>query len=123
MGAPQLQKKNYICTTNDLVMANPLNKAIIVGRLQQQRSKLKDFGVLSIGLFGSYVKDQATENSDVDVIVDIRKEKKTLLNFMALAYFLEDVLGKKVDLITLQSLSPHIGPHILNTVEYVAFSD
>jgi predicted nucleotidyltransferase len=42
---------------------------------------------------------------------------------MALAYFLEDLFNKKVDLVTPQSLSPHIGPHILKSVEYVSFID
>jgi len=72
-----------------------------------------------IGLFGSYLRNEATENSDIDLLVDIEKDKKTLKNFLALNFYLEDIFGKKVELVTTQSLSPYIGPHILKTVEYV----
>jgi hypothetical protein len=41
---------------------------------------------------------------------------------MSLAYYLEELLGKKVELVTKQSLSPYIGPHILKTVEYVSLA-
>jgi predicted nucleotidyltransferase len=76
-------------------------------------------GVKSIGLFGSFVKDTATENSDVDMLVDFIPGKKSFDNFMELAYFLEELLGREVEIVTPQSLSKHIGPHILKEVEYV----
>lgn len=79
--------------------------------------------VLNRGLFGSYVRNEATFNSDVDLLVDINKSKKTFRNFMALCYYLENLLGNKVELVTKQSLSPYIGPHILKTVEYVSLAN
>ncbi len=94
------------------------DKNSILSTLASNSSQLHGFGVNRIGLFGSYVHDQATPDSDIDLLVDIRQDKKTFSNFMKLNYFLEDLLHKKVELVTLQSLSPHIGPHILNTVEY-----
>ena len=69
------------------------------------------------------MRNEETKNSDIDLLVDISKEKKTFKNFLSLNYYLEEVLGKKVELITKQSLSPFIGPHILKTVEYVNFGD
>ena len=87
--------------------------------LNTHRQELQKYGVLEIGLFGSYTRNEATKESDIDLLVDIEKEKKTFRNFMALSYYLEDLLGKKVELVTKQSLSPYIGPHILKTVEYV----
>jgi predicted nucleotidyltransferase len=62
-------------------------------------------------------------NSDIDFLVELKKEKKTFRNFMALIYFLESLFQKKVDLVTDQSLSPHIGQHILKSVEYVSFTN
>ena len=90
--------------------------------LANHKEELLNHGVLEIGLFGSYVRNEATKESDVDLLVNIAKDKKTFRNFMALSYYLEDLLGKKVELITKQSLSPYIGPHILKTVEYVSFA-
>jgi uncharacterized protein len=48
--------------------------------------------------------------------------EKTFDNFINLAFFLEDILGRKVDLITKESLSPYIGPRILQEVEYVSLN-
>lgn len=95
-----------------------LNKEVIIQTLIAHQGQLSDFGVKQIGLFGSFTRDEARPNSDIDLLVDIRKEKKTFKNFMALSYFLEDIFGRKVELVTKQSLSPYIGPHILKTVEY-----
>jgi len=87
------------------------------------KAQLIAFGVLEIGLFGSYVKDQATAKSDIDLLVDIYKDKKTLRNYLSIVYFLEELFNNKVELITKQSLSKHIGPHILETVEYLSITD
>ena len=86
--------------------------------LVAHKQQLASYGVNKIGLFGSYLRNEATENSDIDLLVDIEKNKKTLKNFLALNYYLEDLFGKRVELVTTQSLSPHIGPHILKTVVY-----
>ena len=100
------------------------NKDGIMQKLVANRHKLATaYGVSRIGLFGSYVRNEAGQNSDIDLLVDIKKEKKTFNNFLSLNYYLEELLGNKVDLITTQSLSPYIGPHILKTVEYVPFAD
>lgn len=96
-----------------------LHKETIFHLLNSHNKELLNYGVKEIGLFGSYVRNEATSESDIDLLVDIVKEKKTFRNFMALSYYLEDLLGKKVELVTKQSLSPYIGPHIIKTVEYV----
>ncbi|HLR33226.1 MAG TPA: nucleotidyltransferase family protein [Fodinibius sp.] len=96
-----------------------LDKETILQTLASHQKELSDFGVEQIGLFGSFSRNEATEDSDIDLLVDIKKDKKTFKNFMGLAYFLEDLFGRRVELVTRQSLSPYIGPHILKTVEYV----
>lgn len=100
-----------------------LDRNSIIQTLYSYRKELTGFGVDRIGLFGSYYKNKTHPNSDIDFLVEIQKERKTFKNFMALAYFLEDLFKKKVDLVTPQSLSPYIGPHILRSVEYVSFID
>jgi len=103
-------------------MDSNFHKNAILHTLATHKSQLAGFGVNKIGLFGSYVRNEATENSDIDLLVDIRKDKKTFNNFLSLNYYLEELLGKKVELVTVQSLSPFIGPHILKTVEYAPIS-
>jgi predicted nucleotidyltransferase len=98
-----------------------LDKNSIIQMLYSHRKELTDFGVDRIGVFGSYYKNKTHPGSDIDFLVEIQRDKKTFRNFMALAYFLEDLFKKKVDLVTPQSLSPYIGPHILKSVEYVSF--
>ena len=60
-----------------------------------------------------------TSLSDVDILVEFMPEKHTFDNFMEVAFFLEEILGHKVELVTPEALSPHIGPHILREVEHV----
>lgn len=99
-----------------------LNKEVILQTLASHKKELSEFGVEKIGLFGSFVSDEFSSDSDIDLLVDIRKEKKTFKNFMALSFFLEDLFDRKVEVITRESLSPYIGPHILNSVEYVSLT-
>lgn len=92
-------------------------------RIDQNRQQLELFGVKRFGLFGSFVRSEQDEESDIDILVDFDPEKKTFDNFMNLAFFLEEILGRKVDLVTCESLSPHIGPLILAEVEYGTVDD
>jgi predicted nucleotidyltransferase len=78
--------------------------------------------VLKLGLFGSFVRDEPSEVSDIDLLVEFREGRKTFDNFMRLSFLLEDLLQRRVQLVTPESLSPYIGPHILAEVEYVAFA-
>lgn len=95
------------------------SKKEILDSLNESQDIISAFGVKSIGLFGSFVKDSASDNSDVDLLVDFNPNKKSFDNFMDLAFYLEELFGRKVEIITPQSLSKHIGPHILKEVEIV----
>lgn len=95
----------------------------ILNTLGENKQELRRYDVKEIGLFGGYVRGDSHLDSDIDLLVDIEKEHKTLRNFLALTYYLEDLLGTKVDLITKQSLSPYIDPHILDTVSYASLSN
>ena len=91
-------------------------KQDIIGAISENREVIKSFGVNGLGIFGSFSKGTAIETSDVDLLVDFIPEKKSFDNFMDLSFFLEGLFGRKVELVTRQSLSKHIGPHILNEV-------
>ena len=87
-------------------MHEALHKDIILKKLTARKLELFEFGVEQIGLFGSYLTNQATSKSDIDLLVEITPSHKTFRIFLALNYFLEDLFGCKVDLVTRQSLSP-----------------
>ncbi|WP_428330594.1 nucleotidyltransferase family protein [Mucilaginibacter sp.] len=99
-------------------MESNMQSDAILQKLVANKQQLAFYGVNKIGLFGSYLRNEATESSDIDLLVDIQKEKKTFNNFLSLNYYLEELFGRKVELVTIQSLSPHIGPHILKTAVY-----
>ena len=80
---------------------------------------LKDkYKVKTIGVFGSYVREDQKEGSDVDILIEF-EEPISLLEFMALERQLSKILGKKVDLVMKTALKPRIGRHILNEVVYI----
>jgi predicted nucleotidyltransferase len=99
-----------------------MNKLDVLQRLKENHQALRAYGVSRLGLFGSFKRGEATANSDVDILVVFEPSQKTFLNFMDLSFFLEDLLGRKVDLLTPESLSPIFGHKILAEVEYVLFS-
>jgi predicted nucleotidyltransferase len=69
--------------------------------------------VRRLALFGSVLRDEARPDSDVDLLVEFTPGQKNFERFMALADLLEATLGHSVELVTTESLSPYIGPHIL----------
>ena len=86
------------------------NKQEIYERLSAHRAELHDLGVERIGLFGSFVRDEQTESSDVDMLVDFWDGEKTFDNFMDLCFLLEDLFSRRTEVVTSESLSPYIGP-------------
>ncbi len=95
-------------------------KSELMMLLSKNREMIKSYGVKSLGIFGSFRKGKIHESSDVDLFVDFDPSKKNFDNFMDLSFFLEALVGRKVEIVTNQSLSKFIGPHILNEVQYVS---
>ena len=87
----------------------------IIDILRRRDREIKErFQVKRIGLFGSFARGEETDTSDVDIMVEF--EQPTFDNFMKLAFFLEDLLGRKVELVTPDSLSPYIAPYVKDEV-------
>jgi uncharacterized protein len=97
-------------------------KEDILNVLEQNRLHLQGLGVRRIGLFGSYIRGEQRSDSDIDLLAEFEPGRKTFDAFMELAFFLEAALQHRVDLVTVESLSPYIGPHILMGVEYAALA-
>ena len=87
-----------------------LNEALKVLR-EHKRELREKFGVKEIRIFGSYVRGDQKERSDIDLIVDF-EDIPDLLEFIGLERRLEEILGVKVDLLTQESLSPYIRKYI-----------
>lgn len=96
-------------------------KQHVLSLLQEHQHEIRVFGVRRLGLFGSFVHERQGHDSDVDILVEFEPEGKTFDAFMQLAFFLETLFGRRVELVTPESLSPHIGPHILREMQYVSF--
>lgn len=98
---------------------NNIQKEAILMLLQNNQAKLKQFGVARLALFGSTVRGEATENSDIDVLVSFEKIP-TSKEYFGLQFFLEDLLEKPIDLVTDKALRKELRPHIENELIYVA---
>ena len=79
-------------------MLKQLTYKIIIQTLKEHKEVLKGYGVRRIGLFGSFVRGEQKENSDIDFIVEF--ERPNFDNFMDLAFYLEDLFGRKVEILT-----------------------
>lgn len=95
------------------------NKKLLLKLLVANKEKILSFGVSRIGLFGSFVRNEAKQQSDIDFVVIFKEGQKNYDNYIDLAYFLEELLGRKIELLTPKSLSPYIGPEIMKELEYV----
>lgn len=101
-------------------MKSPVSsKTDVFDRLHRAKDELLSLGVSGLGLFGSFVKGCHTPESDVDILVEFQPGKHGFDAFMDLSFFLEDLLGRPVELLTRESLSPYIGPEILREMEHV----
>jgi predicted nucleotidyltransferase len=95
-------------------------KNAVIETLRANEARIRSYGVRRLGIFGSIARDEHHAESDIDLLVEFQKGTKTFDNFIHLVFFLEDLLGRKVELVTTDSLSPYIGPRILKEVEYVS---
>lgn len=87
--------------------------------LHEHKTQLKQFGVKSLALFGSFARDEAREDSDVDMLVEF-ETPPTFSAYMDLKFYLEDLLGRPVDLGTPDTLKPRIRARVLQEAIRVA---
>lgn len=97
-------------------MTNNLSSKEILKVLRKNKALLKKYRVRNIGLFGSYGRNEASKKSDIDLLVDF--EEKTFDNFIELAFELEKIFNRKVDLLTEKGISPYILPYIRKEVQW-----
>lgn len=95
------------------------NKIELFHQILSHKTDILSYGVKRLGIFGSFVRNENDNASDIDFLVEFEQGKKNYKNFIGLAFYLEELSGRKVDLLTEQSLSKYIGPYILKETEYV----
>ncbi len=97
-----------------------LTKQDIFKTIQDNKEAIKSFGVTEIGLFGSYVREEQTNESDIDFLVNYDSSLINFKNYMQFCFMLDDLFANiKVEVVTKNGLSQYIGPYILKEVEYV----
>jgi uncharacterized protein len=98
------------------------DRAEIVSRLRASGAAIRALGVRRLALFGSFARDEAGTGSDVDLLVEFEPARKSYDHLLDLGDLLEGVLGRRVELVTTEGLSPYIGPHIRAEAQDVPLS-
>ncbi len=85
--------------------------------IREHKEILKKYKVKSIALFGSYVRNEQKEDSDIDLLVEF--DEDTYHNFINLIFSLEELLREEVTVVSKEDLSPYIQPYILREAEKI----
>jgi uncharacterized protein len=110
------KKDLYICSKE----LNMTTKDYIISTIKTNRQTFNRLGIRNIGLFGSYLRDEQSDKSDIDILIDFKPEMENFDNYMAAYDIFEELFkNEKVEIVTINGLSPYIGPKILNEVMYV----
>lgn len=95
-------------------------KDYIISKLKTHKSELSKFGIRNVGLFGSYLRNEQSTDSDIDLLIDFEPNMESFDNYMAVYDIFERLFkNERVEVVTTNGLSPHIGPKILKEVQYV----
>lgn len=98
----------------------PVSKDEVVAKLAALKKPLREHRVASLALFGSVVRGAAHADSDIDVLIDITPDAEfSLVDLVAVKDFLEERLGRKIDVVTKDGLAPAIRDRILREAEPV----
>lgn len=85
----------------------------VIDRLLARADAIQQLGIARLALFGSFARDEADADSDVDLLVEFEPGAKNYERYVALAELCEEALGRTVELVSADALSPFIGPYIL----------
>ena len=95
-----------------------MNRNDILNKLKELKPFLnREYSVKEIGLFGSFASDSAKDDSDIDLLIEL--EKPIGWKFFSLEIYLEQIFGRKIDLVSKNALREKLKEDILNKVNYV----
>ena len=91
----------------------------ILGTLAEDRERIRSPGIRRIGVFGSFARGEEREESDIDILIEFEEGGRSFDTYMGLKFFLEDLFGRRVDLVDRDAIKPALAPHILWSVRYL----
>ncbi|GBE29789.1 nucleotidyltransferase domain protein [bacterium BMS3Bbin04] len=98
-------------------MSKRITREEVLDYIRQSKARWKqDYGIMKIAIFGSYARDEHTDTSDIDIMIEM--EPTTFDGFMNLKYELEDHFGRKVDLATRPAIKERMLPYIEKDLIY-----
>ena len=93
-------------------MTSKLNRDDVLGLLREHKPIMKErFGISEISLYGSFARDEANDDSDIDVVVKF-EGKPTAKTYFGAQFYIEDLSGRKVDLARRHELRKEILPYV-----------
>ena len=95
-----------------------MKRSEILALIHEHYDQLTKLGVKSLAVFGSVARDEATKVSDVDILVEFNG-KVTFDRYMDTKFFLEDLLGMRVDLVMPGAIKPRLKPYIMQDLVYI----
>jgi predicted nucleotidyltransferase len=114
---------NHLCLKGKGNMNRKLTKEEILRILRENMDKIRSFGVKRIAIFGSAVRDELKKDSDIDFVVEFEEDRGNMKDFIGLIDFLENLLGRSVDVLTPYGVEniriKHIKETIKKEMEYV----
>ena len=92
----------------------------VLAKLEEYLPEIREqFGIQTLAIFGSVSRGEDTPDSDVDILDEFRPGEATLAHLVGLGDFLEERLGRKVDLVAARALSPYIRDEVIAEAVYV----
>ena len=89
-----------------------MNRDEVLDALRTHKPTLAErFGVSGLVLFGSFARDQGTDRSDIDILVRFDRPA-TSRSYFGVQFYIEDLLGRRVDLVTEKALRPELRPYV-----------
>ena len=114
----RMLKDRFVPIIKICIFGFMISKIDILNKLSDLKPILhRDYSVKEIGLFGSFSDDSYTDESDIDILVEF--EKPIGWKYFSLEIYLENIFGRKIDLVTKNALKEQIKDRILNQVKYV----
>jgi hypothetical protein len=96
-----------------------MTRRTVITRIRKHRAQLTRLGVKSLSIFGSVARGEERPDSDVDILVEF-EGRATFDRYMDTKFYLEELLGCKVDLVTPKTIKPRMKPYIMRDLIHVA---
>ncbi len=85
----------------------------VLKKLEANLPEIRErFGIETIGIFGSVSRGEDTDTSDIDILYTFQKGKSSFRNYAGVVDFLEELLGREIDFVSLECLNPNLKPYV-----------